>query len=128
MTRILCLDDEPAFVNLYRLILESRGYEVVVTTSSHEALDMLRAQPIDLLIQDCMRPEMTGAELLRQLKSDPALASVRVILLTAGSLEQRIALLRDLGLDMERDVQGFIRKPVSPQELLATVEKVLAKD
>jgi CheY-like chemotaxis protein len=128
MTRILCLDDEPAFVDLYRLILESRGYEVVVTTSSHEALELLHAQPIDLLIQDCMRPEMTGAELLRRVKNDPALANLRVILLTAGNVEQRIDILREVGLDFKRDVQGFIRKPVTPQELIATVERVLSQD
>ena len=59
VTRILCLDDDLDTLNLLDRILKRAGYEVLTTTSNNEALDIMHHQPIDLLTQDYMRPDLS---------------------------------------------------------------------
>ena len=128
MTRVLSLDDEPQMVDLIRLVLESAGYEVVGATEGQEALDILRTQSIDLLLQDFMRPgELHGFELLRQMKSDPALSRIPVLGVSAGTIDTRSEQLKQFGLDIDRDLVDYVRKPFGPQELLEAVADALRR-
>jgi CheY-like chemotaxis protein len=127
MTRILSLDDEPEMLDLIRLILESSGYEFQGTTSDREALSILRTQRVDLFTQDFMRPGPGGAEFLRRMRSEPALSSIPVLAITAGARENRAEQLERVGLDVDRDLDGYVRKPFEPKELLDTVEAILTK-
>jgi CheY-like chemotaxis protein len=128
MTRILSLDDEPEMLDLISLILESSGYEFQGTTSDREALSILRTQRVDLFTQDFMRPGPGGAEFLRQMRSEPALSSIPVLAITAGSRDTRAEQLERVGLDIDRDLDGYVRKPFRPRDLLDTVEAILAKE
>jgi CheY-like chemotaxis protein len=127
MTCILNLDDEPEMLDLLRLILESSGYEFRGTTSDREALSILRTQPVDLFTQDFMRPGPGGAEFLRQIRSEPALSGIPVLGITAGPRDTRAEQLEQVGLDIDRDLDGYVRKPFEPRELLDTIEAILTK-
>jgi CheY-like chemotaxis protein len=127
MTRILCLDDDPELLNLLRLTLKRVGYEVLTTTSSYEALDILRQQPIDLLTQDFMRPDLNGLEFLKIMKADAALRDIPVVGVSARPRAARVEEMKQVGLDLERDLAGYITKPFSPFEIVEAVEAALAK-
>lgn len=65
---ILCIDDEPAALKLRTLLLEQAGYRVVPAGSADTALQLFESQTIDLVISDHLLPDMTGADLTRQMK------------------------------------------------------------
>jgi CheY-like chemotaxis protein len=129
MTTILCINDEIGALTILRLILERSGcgYEVLTTTTSREALTILASQPIDLVIQDFMRLEMDGFEFLKHMKSDESLRDIPVLAATAGSREFRSEQLKQVGLDIDRDLDGFVNMPLWHNELLDRVQAILSK-
>ncbi len=65
---ILCVDDEENSLFLRKLVLQKSGYEVIVANSGQKALELLETHKIDLLLSDLLMPEMSGAELIKQVK------------------------------------------------------------
>jgi two-component system sensor histidine kinase/response regulator len=121
MARILSLDDEPAMLLLYRLILERAGYEYTWTTNSFEALDLLRSDPPDLFTQDWVRPDLDGPRLYRQMKADPALRQIPVLFITARHRPEFVCMVCTTYDD------DYLVKPISPKELLERVEQALKR-
>lgn len=119
---ILCVEDEPEMIDLMRLILGRRGFEVRGANGGTEALKMAQESAPDLILLDLMMPEMDGWEVYQQLKADEKTRNIPVIVVTAKA--QNID--RVLGLHIAK-VDDYIAKPFSPQELLNSVEKVLQK-
>jgi CheY-like chemotaxis protein len=101
------------------MVLEHEGFVIREAADGAAAVEMVRAQPPDLVFLDLNIPGMTGADVLKNLKEDPATASVRVIIVTATGEEERERVL-SLGAD------EYFTKPFSPLALLRTVEKVLS--
>ena len=128
MTRILSLDDESQMLDLLHLILGRAGYECLGTTDEQEALSILRTRSIDLFTQDFMRPVgLCGIEFLRKLKSDEMLKDIPVVGISAKPRYARAKELELAGLNMERDLAGYIQKPFGPHELLVVIEAALRK-
>jgi CheY-like chemotaxis protein len=127
MTRILSLDDEPEMVKLLHLILERAGYECVGTTDDQEAFKILRTGSIDLFTQDFMRPQTDGLQFLQQMKSDPSLRTIPVLGVSAGRREARAEQLKRFGLDIDRDLDGYLKKPFGPMHLLEMIEAILRR-
>ena len=127
MTLILSLDDEPGMLELIHLILEYSGYETLRTEDEPEALSILRRQPVDLFTQDMMRPGMGGLDFLHHMKSDPALRSIPVLVISAGMRGIRAEQLEQYGLDIDHDLDGYLQKPFEPGQLLETIEAILRK-
>ncbi len=118
--RVLFVDDEESLVGLGQEILMLLGYDVVVCTSSVEALDVFRMAPqrFDLVITDQTMPHMTGEELaleLRRLRSD-----IPIILCTGFSHIIHAERAQELGID------AFLMKPLAMQELARVIQQVLA--
>lgn len=118
--RILCVDDEPEMVELLRLILGRKGYEILGAYSGREALDTLEHESVDLVLLDLMMPEMDGWEVVRRMRGKDSTASIPIIVVTAKS--QNVD--RVLGLHIVK-VDDYITKPFTPRELLDAVERVL---
>jgi CheY-like chemotaxis protein len=118
-TRILIVEDHPTMREAMRLVLEGEGFEIDEAADGHLAMQRIRLAPPDLLFLDLNIPGTSGAEVLHAVKTDPATAAVRVIVVTATGEEGRAAALR-LGAD------EYFTKPFSPTALLRTVERVLA--
>ncbi len=102
-----------------RLVLEHEGFEIREAADGSAALAMVKDRPPDLLFLDLNIPGTPGSSVLQELKSDPATAEIRVIVVTATGEEGRDYVL-SLGAD------EYFTKPFSPLALLRTVERVLA--
>ena len=118
--QILCIEDEPEMIDLIRLILGRRGFEVVGAAGGKEGLEKVRQQPPDLVLLDLMMPDMDGWEVYQQMKADEKTKEIPVIVVTAKAQ----SIDKVLGLHIAK-VDDYIAKPFSPQDLLNSVEKVL---
>ena len=78
---ILCVDDEENQLAVRKLVLESKGYEVLTAASGRQALGLLAEHPVDLVLSDHLMPGLTGAELARQIKAQKP--ELPVILISA---------------------------------------------
>jgi len=124
--KILIVDDDKDFVESTRTILESKPYEVVVAYEGEEGLKKAREEKPDLILLDVIMPVKDGFIAAEQLKRDPQLGKIPVIMLTAFSSkrqESSIPVSRGFTLEAEE----YIEKPVSPENLLAIVERCLKK-
>ena len=117
---ILCVEDEPEMIDLIRLILGRRGFEVKGAAGGMEGLNMIRQQPPDLILLDLMMPDMDGWEVYQQIKADEKTKNIPVIVVTAKAQ----SIDKVLGLHIAK-VDDYITKPFSPQDLMNSVDKVL---
>jgi len=117
---ILCIEDEQEMIDLIRLILGRRGFEVNGATGGTEGLKLVRETHPDLVLLDLMMPDMDGWEVYQQMKADESTRHIPVIVVTAKA--QNID--KVLGLHIAK-VDDYIAKPFSPQELLNSVDKIL---
>lgn len=119
--KILCIEDDPEMISLIRLILDRRGFEVSGAAGGEEGLELMRQETYDLVLLDLMMPDVDGWEVYQQMKKEENTKNVPVIVVTAKA--QTID--RVLGLQIAK-VDDYIGKPFNPQELLNSVDKVLA--
>jgi two-component system response regulator VicR len=117
---ILCVEDEPEMIDLMRLILGRRGFEVKGAAGGAEALKIIRQDPPDLVLLDLMMPDMDGWEVYQQMKADEKAKNIPVIVVTAKAQ----SIDKVLGLHIAK-VDDYLTKPFSPQDLMNSVEKVL---
>jgi CheY-like chemotaxis protein len=125
-TKILLVDDDKDFVEATKMVLESKPYEVVVAYNGDEGLAKARKEKPDLIILDIIMPVKDGFSAAEQLKKDPALKKIPVIMLTSFSEkggETSLSVSQGLALDAD----DYVDKPVAPQELLRRVERLLKK-
>ena len=124
--RILLIDDDADFVEATKTILESKLYEVMVASEGDEGLRKAREDSPDLILLDVIMPVKDGFTAAEQLKKDPELSKIPLLMLTAFATmggETSIPVSRGYSLETE----DYIDKPVSPEELLSRVEKHLKK-
>jgi CheY-like chemotaxis protein len=120
--RILLADDDPDVLLVTRTRLEVNGFEVVTAADGEEALARFRETRPDVVLLDLSMPRLDGYEVCKRLKSDPATASVPVIIFSASSshataLEQAC---RQTGAD------DHVRKPFRSDELVRKIRKCLS--
>ena len=120
---ILCIEDEQEMIDLIRLILSRRGFEIRGANGGKEGLEIIRNEHPDLVLLDLMMPEMDGWEVYQQMKADEAIKNIPVIVVTAKAQ----SIDKVLGLHIAK-VDDYISKPFSPQELLTSVDTVLGRN
>ena len=116
---ILVADDESHILSVVSLKLRNAGFRVLTAADGQEALDLALHERPDLLITDYHMPQLSGLELCRRLKQEPATRSMPAIMLTARGyhLEPH---------DTEQSgILKMMSKPFSPRHLLATVHEIL---
>jgi putative two-component system response regulator len=118
-SKIVIVDDSPVGLQHLAMILASPAYELVLASSGVEALSKAKHLQPDLILLDVLMPEMDGFEVCRRLRTDPVLAEVPVLIVTA--LDDRESRLK--GLNAGAD--DFITKPIDPDELEARVRTIL---
>ena len=124
--RILALDSNPAIVEPLGELLKHEGYESLVTTSERWALAILRTLSIDLFIQNLARNGKGGWGFLREMKSDPALHHIPVLIVSAAARDVQKDMAKLYGVDMDRDLAGYFEKPFDEPEFLEAIRKCLS--
>lgn len=117
---VLIVDDQEAIRALLTRRLRKQGYTVSLAENGRHALERLRARRFDLVLLDLLMPEMDGVEVLRQLKADPELAHIPVLMLSA--LDELDAVVHCIGLGAE----DYLPKPFPAAILQARVQACLA--
>ncbi|TIC84085.1 response regulator [Nocardioides sp. GY 10127] len=121
MARILVADDDVDIRELVEFKLSTLGHEITTVSDGAQAVAAAKADRPDLAVLDVMMPVTSGLEAIRQMRADPDLADLPVILLTARAQESDVESGFDSGAD------DYITKPFSPRELAARVEALLER-
>lgn len=119
--RILVIDDTPALIDVIRVCLEEEGYRVRTCLESRVAVAMAKAEPPDVIMLDVVMPEVSGWQVLAELRGDPEFANIPVIVCTAYVAEAMGRLAELKGPDQHL---GLLPKPFDIEELIEVVESV----
>jgi two-component system, OmpR family, phosphate regulon response regulator PhoB len=120
--RVLIVEDEDNIAIALDYLLTREGYEQERIANGAEAMDRIRAMQPDLVLLDVMLPEVSGYEICQEIRLDPSLSDVKILMMTArGS-----AMERRKGLALGAD--GFISKPFELTELRAEVRRILGAE
>ena len=113
---IVVLDDDPDIGTMIRVMLEFRGYEVIVTERAHELFELLQNRTVSLVITDLLLSGDNGTEVCAQLKKDPATSDIPVIMFSAHPNAREICL--------KAGADEFMAKPFDIQELYTKVDEL----
>jgi two-component system alkaline phosphatase synthesis response regulator PhoP/two-component system response regulator VicR len=119
MKTVLVADDQPHIVRLIQVNLEKVGYRVVTAADGLEALRKVREEIPDLVILDVIMPHKDGFEVLREIKRDPGLAEVPVIMLTVKTQNA------DIVEGLREGAEMYLPKPFHPKELVSLIRRAL---
>ncbi len=117
---ILIVEDTPANMKLFTVILTSAGYQVLQAFTAQEGITLARTAQPDLILMDIQLPQMNGLEATMLLKTDPATASTPIIALTAFAMKGDEERIRAAGCD------GYLSKPIHHQTLIKAIANALA--
>jgi len=119
MTKILAVDDSASMRQMVAFTLKSAGYEVTDASDGAEALEIAKKQSFDVVITDVNMPNMDGISLCKELRKLPSFKFTPILMLTTESSTDKKQEGRGAG------ATGWIVKPFNPDQLLATVNKVV---
>lgn len=117
--KILIADDEQNIVISLEFLMKREGFDVVIACDGEEAVQRIRSEHPDLVLLDVMMPRKTGFEVCQEVKADPSLAGVRILMLTAKGRDTEVAKGLALGAD------AYMTKPFSTRELVDKVRSLL---
>jgi DNA-binding response OmpR family regulator len=119
--RILICDDDPLLIELMSFRLKAKGFDVITAVNGEEALSKVVSEHPSLVVLDAMMPRLDGFEVLSRMKSDAGVSHIPVIMLSARKGE------KDIVSALERGADDYLVKPFIPEELLARLSKLLAR-
>jgi DNA-binding response OmpR family regulator len=117
--KVLIADDEPNIVTALEFMLQKSGYEVHTVNNGTEALNQIERFGPHLVLLDVMMPAINGYEVCQRIRQNPALAGLKIIMLTAKGRE----LDRAKGLALGADF--YVTKPFATKQLLEQVQKLI---
>ena len=116
---VLIIEDEEDAAELFAEMMRVSGFRVLKTSKSTPALSMMTADKPDVVLLDIMMAEISGLDILRQMRRDPDLANIPVIVVTAKSMPS------DIKNGMEAGASTYLTKPVGYNDLKEAVERAL---
>jgi DNA-binding response OmpR family regulator len=122
MAKILVAEDEKQIGDMIAFKLTNGGHQVIRAQDGEQAVTLAASELPDLILLDAMMPGLSGFEVLRRLKGDPALRAVPVIMVTAKGHE------RDVLSGLRGGAVDYVVKPFSLKELAARVDLALRKE
>ena len=121
MSKILVVEDDEPILDLMDLLIHRLGYEPVLRQDGPAGLEYATKEPPALILLDIMMTPISGWEFLEQLRAEPALKTIPVIIFSASpSVEEKMATMND-------PLLGVLHKPVSLSELKAGIERFIGK-
>jgi len=118
--RILIADDEPTILMALEFLLRHAGFDVLTAVDGEQALQKARTEKPDLLLLDVMMPLRTGYDVCQELRAQPDLGAMKIVMLTARGRETEAAKGLAVGAD------AYITKPFSTRDLVARIRELLA--
>ena len=109
---ILCVDDTPQILSLYKCLFEDHGYKVLLASNGRVGLEFMKCHHVDCLILDYQMPGMDGAAVVRNMRHHEAPPPV---IMVSGS---------DIPRELRQQVDAFIEKPIEAERLLECVAEV----
>lgn len=116
---ILVVDDERVILRILEFNLKKQGYQVRMAANGSEAMQKTRESKPDLILLDVMMPEMDGFQVCREIRADPQLQDVLIIMLTAKGQEIDKDTAEEAGANL------YFTKPFSPATLIGSVRELL---
>ncbi len=138
--KILIVDDELDIITFLSALLEENGYESVSAKDGTEGLELLRKEKPDLVLLDLMMPKKSGITMFQELRKDPELSDIPVIIVTGVSdvtgvdfrnfmfkqpMRDEKKFVETTGLSKYTVPDGYIEKPIDPAELIKVVNETL---
>lgn len=138
--KILIVDDEPDQRTFLSTVVEENGYENIMAKDGVEGLDLLRKEKPDLVLLDLMMPRKSGITMFQELRKDPSLSHIPVIVVTGvyevtgvdfknfiyrQPLKDEKKFVETTGLTEYTVPNGYLEKPVDPDELIKVIKEVL---
>ena len=117
--KIVVVDDEYVISKSLSFMLRREGYEVFTASNGEKALELIRAEKPALVILDLDMPVKNGYEVLKEMRGEPPLEGIHVLVLTAKGEPLSGEILKDIGAD------GYMLKPFDPREVLKYIEAAL---
>lgn len=118
---VLCIEDEHFISELYDRALTKGGYRVTVIADGNEALKAAETNQYDIILLDLMVPNLTGIEILRQLRDPARVPPIKAKIIIITNLEQR----QDVRADIEKQADGYLVKAdLTPHELVGVLDNV----
>ncbi len=125
MAKILIADDDPDFVEIVRTILSAEGYEFTSAINGEQALQVMKREKPDLVLLDIMMSYvLDGLDVCRKISEDPELKDTPVLIVTS------LTAMPESGLFPTNEgtaIDGWVTKPVNPDDLKKRVAKLLAQ-
>jgi CheY-like chemotaxis protein len=116
---VLIIEDEADAAELFAEMMRVSGFRVLKTSSSTPALAMITREKPDVVLLDIMMPEVSGLDILREMREDPLLAGIPVVIISAKGMPA------DIRTGMEAGASTYLTKPVGFLELKEAVEQAL---
>ena len=121
--RVICIEDDPGIIDLIKMILVRKGFQVIGAVGGREGLEAIEREAPDLILLDLMMPDMDGWEVYHQIKASETMRKIPVIIITAKAQ----SIDKVLALHIAK-VDDYLTKPFGPQELLDSIDKVFANN
>jgi DNA-binding response OmpR family regulator len=117
--KILVVDDDPFILMSLEFLMKKNGYDVMVARNGTEAMAIVEKQQPHLVLLDIMMPDVDGYQICKIIKSNPALANIKVVFMSAKTKEADVAKGYSLGASL------YITKPFSTREMVVSIAKLL---
>ena len=116
---VMIIEDEPDAAELFAEMMRLNGYRVLKTYSSTPAMTLIAQEKPDLIILDIMMPDISGLEVLHYMRSDPELASIPVVVVSAKATPA------DIQAGMDAGASVYLTKPVAYMDLKNAVDRLV---
>ena len=126
--KVLVVDDDPDVRLFNTTVIEECGYSAMEAENGEEGLARLKKERPDLVLLDVLMPRQSGIRLYRELKTDPALKQIRVVLLSGIAKKTFLRsqkALTEFGGAAVPEPEYYLEKPVEPEELARTLKQIL---
>jgi len=118
--KILLIEDDPFISDVYITNLKNNGFEVLLANDGESGLDIIKKEKFDLVLLDLLLPKIDGFEILRNIKKDPALKDIPVIILTNLGEKENIERGKELGA-----VDYLVKINFTPKEVIEKINSYL---
>ena len=141
--KVLIVDDEPDIRTFLRSVLEENGFSTITAKNGVEGLETLRKEKPDLVLLDLMMPKKSGITMFQELRKDSSLSTTPVIIVTGVSevtgvdfrnfmykqpLRDEKKFVETTGLTQYTIPDGYVEKPIDPDELIKVIKKAMKEE